>query len=84
MKTFTTSDMSRRSGDLIAEAMREPVAIMQRNKPRLVLMSTEEYDFMRKASNHRRAYTLETIPDDVFEDMKQALEDYINEPEDEL
>ena len=80
-KTFTTSDMSRRSGDIIAEAMREPVTFTQRGKRRLVLMTAEEYDFMRKASDHRRAYTLETIPDDLFEDMKQALEDYVNEPE---
>ena len=80
-KTFSTSDLSRRSGDIIAEAMRAPVTITQRNKPRLVILTVEEYDHMRKASDHRRAYTLETIPDDVFEDMKQALEDYINEPD---
>lgn len=81
MKTFSTSDLSRRSGDIIAEAMQNPITLTQRNKPRLVLLTVEEYEFMRKASDHRRAYTLETIPDDLFEDMKQALEDYINEPE---
>ena len=35
--TYSTSDLSRRSGDIIAEALRHPVTITQRNKPRLVL-----------------------------------------------
>jgi prevent-host-death family protein len=82
-KTFTTSDLSRRSGDVIAEAMRAPVTLTQRNKPRLVLMTVEEFDFMRKASDHRRAYTLETIPDDLFEEIVKAVEDYANEPDDD-
>lgn len=39
MATYSTSDLSRRSGDIIAEALRRPVTIVQRNKPRLVLLT---------------------------------------------
>lgn len=34
--SYTTSDLSRKSGDIIAEALRHPVTITQRNKPRLI------------------------------------------------
>lgn len=30
--SYSTSDLSRKSGDIIAEALRHPVAITQRNK----------------------------------------------------
>ncbi len=43
MVRYTTSDLSRKSGDIIADALRSPVTITQRNKPRLVLISIEDY-----------------------------------------
>ena len=43
MTQYSTSDLSRKSGDIIAEALRRPVTITQRNKPRLVLLSIEDY-----------------------------------------
>ena len=81
---FTTSDLSRRSGDIIAEALRQPVTITQRDKPRLVIMNVEEYQQLREYADHREAFTLETIPDDLFEDIVKAVEDYANEPDDDV
>jgi prevent-host-death family protein len=78
---FTTSDLSRKSGDIIAEAMRQPVTITQRNKPRFVLLNVEDYERLREYADHRQAFTLETMPDDLFEEMKKAVEDYANEPD---
>ena len=78
---FTTSDLSRKSGDIIAEAMRQPVTITQRNKPRFVLMNVEDYEQLKRYADHRQAFTLETLPDDLFEAMKQAVEEYANGPE---
>jgi prevent-host-death family protein len=40
---YSTSDLSRKSGDITAEALCRPVTITQRNKPRLVLLSIEDY-----------------------------------------
>lgn len=81
---FTTSDLSRRSGDIIAEALRQPVTITQRDKPRLVVLSVEDYEQLREFADHRVAYKLEDIPDDLFEDIVTAVEDYANEPDDDL
>lgn len=78
---FTTSDLSRRSGDIIAEAMRQPVTITQRDKPRLVIMNVEDYEQLRQYADHRRVLTIDTIDDDLLEEMKLALIDYENEPD---
>lgn len=74
--TFSTSDLSRKSGDLIAEALRRPVTITQRNKPRLVLLSYEDYQRLRAGGDSRKTHRIETMPDDLFEDAKAALVTY--------
>jgi prevent-host-death family protein len=61
--TFTTSDLSRRSGDVIAEAMRRPVTITQRNRPRLVIMSIADFERLNALADSRRSGTIETLPD---------------------
>ena len=77
--TYSTSDLSRKSGDIIAEAMRRPVTIMQRNKPRLVLMAIEDYRRLVERADAGKVHTLETMPDDVFEDFKRGAELYAAE-----
>ena len=55
MARFTTSDLSRKSGDIIAEALRKPVTITQRNKPRLVLLSIEDYRRLTARGDTRKS-----------------------------
>jgi len=74
--SYSTSDLSRKSGDIIAEALRRPVTITQRNKPRLVLHSVEAYRRLMARADTRKAGTLETMPDALFEDIKDAVDDY--------
>src|SRR5256885_8809900 len=76
MTQYSTSDLSRKSGDIIAEALRRPVTITQRNKPRLVLLSIEDYRRLTAKADTRKAGRLETMPDDLFEDFKQAVAAY--------
>ncbi len=45
---YSTSDLSRKSGDIIARALQGPITITQRGKPRLILMSVEEYNRLIK------------------------------------
>ena len=53
---YSTSDLSRKSGDIIARALQGPVTITQRGKPRLIMMSVEEYNRMRsKAPEEAKA-----------------------------
>ena len=79
MTKYSTRDLSRKSGDIIAEALRRPVTITQRNKPRLVLLSIEDYRRLTAKADTRKAGRLETMPDDLFEDLKEAVSGYERE-----
>jgi prevent-host-death family protein len=79
--TYSTSDLSRRSGDIIAEAMRHPVMITQRNKPRLVLLNVEDYERLRGRADTRKVGTLETMPDALLDEFEHSVEAYSDEDE---
>jgi prevent-host-death family protein len=74
MAQYTTSDLSRKSGDMIADAMQAPVTITQRKKPRLVLMSFDEFERLSdRTQDTRKVYRIDEIPDDLFLQAKEAL-----------
>ena len=81
--SYTTSDLSRKSGDIIAEALRRPVTITQRNKPRLVILNIEDYEKLLKRSDTRSIGTIETMPDDLFSEFEAAIEGYARQDEPE-
>lgn len=82
MTEYSTSDLSRKSGDVIAEALRRPVTITQRNKPRLVLLSIEDYRRLKARAETRMAGRLETMPDELFEGVKHAIDAYERDGDD--
>lgn len=79
MTTYSTSDLSRKSGDIIAEALRKPVTIMQRNKPRLVLLNIEDYNKLMALADSRSVGTLDTMSDALFEDFSAAVASFERE-----
>lgn len=79
--TYSTSDLSRKSGDIIAEALRHPVTITQRSKPRLVLLSIEDYQRLRHRADTRVASTIETMPDDLLAEVENAVAAYADAEE---
>lgn len=79
MTRYSTSDLSRKSGDIIAEALRKPVTITQRNKPRLVLLSIEDYRRLTERADTRKAGTIVTMPDEDFADFRRAVDAYAAE-----
>ena len=81
MATYSTSDLSRKSGDIIADALRRPVTITQRNKPRLVLLSIEDYRRLTARADSRTVGRLRIMPDPLFEVFKDAVDAYEAEPE---
>ena len=74
--SYSTSDLSRKSGDIIAEALRHPVTITQRNKPRLVLLNIQDYQRLMKQSDMRAAGTIETMSDSLLAEFEDAVEAY--------
>ncbi|MCH2393242.1 type II toxin-antitoxin system prevent-host-death family antitoxin [Oceanibaculum sp.] len=78
-QSYSTSDLSRKSGDIIAEALRHPVTITQRNKPRLVLLNIEDYNRLRKSAETRTVGTLETMPPALLAEIEAAIDAYAQE-----
>jgi prevent-host-death family protein len=74
MACYSTSDLSRKSGDIIAAALRRPVIITQHSKPRLVLLSIEDYRHLTARADTREVGTLATMSDEDFADFRRAVE----------
>jgi prevent-host-death family protein len=79
--SYSTSDLSRKSGDIIAEALRRPVVITQRNKPRLVLLNIEDYQRLTRQLDPRAVGTVDTIADDLFAEVEAAIQSYAEDDE---
>lgn len=79
--TYSTSDFSRKSGDIIADALRRPVVITQRNKPRLVLLNIEDYQQLKSRTDTRQARTVEDFPDELLDEIETAIETYAEDDE---
>lgn len=78
---YSTSDLSRKSGDIIAEALRHPVTLTQRNKPRLVILNIEDYQRLMRQSDLRAVGTLETMADGLFTEFEAAADAYAESDE---
>lgn len=74
--SYSTSDLSRKSGDIIAEALRRPVAITQRGKPRLVLLNIEDYEHLVRQSDARPTGAMATMPGDLSAELGTAVDAY--------
>lgn len=79
MNHYSTSDLSRKAGDIIADAMRSPVTITQRNKPRLVLLSIEDYRRLVERADTRTRGTLESMPAGLFQEISKEFDRYERE-----
>jgi len=74
--SYTTSDLSRKSGDIIAEALRHPVTITQRNKPRLVLLNIEDYERLMRRSDLRLVDTIDNMSESLLDEFEAAVDAY--------
>jgi prevent-host-death family protein len=79
MRTFSTADLNKQVGEVTDAAQRAPVVITRRSKPRFVLMSLEHYEALRGPEDPRRAFTLDTMPDDLRDGLLQAAEAFERE-----
>jgi len=78
-RRYSTSDLSRKSGDVIAEALRRPVTIMQRKKPRLVLLNYADYQKLVARKDPRQAGLTQDMPEELVQDIEGALDDFERE-----
>ena len=74
MKRYKSTDITRRSGDMMEDALRGPVTITKYRKPKFVLMSLAHYESITKSRRGREIFTLDTAPDDVRREMLAGIE----------
>ncbi|HBT70374.1 MULTISPECIES: type II toxin-antitoxin system prevent-host-death family antitoxin [Rhizobium/Agrobacterium group] len=80
-RSYTTTELSRKSGDIIADALRHPVILTQRSKPRLVILNIDDYERLMKGADARAVGTIDTMSNALFADMERAVEQYADDDE---
>jgi antitoxin Phd len=70
---FSLTDLSNRSGEVVEAALRGPVEITRRGKPKFMLLTAEDYDRLVSAANSRQAFHADDTPEEVTAMMLAAL-----------
>ncbi|MDB5552542.1 MAG: antitoxin Phd YefM, type toxin-antitoxin system family protein [Rhizobium sp.] len=79
MKSFSFSDLSRKSGDVLDAALVGPVSLVKRGKPKVVMLPVDEYQKLVDGSGSRAAFSIDTASDDdiavLVEGFQKILDD---------
>ena len=79
MKTFSFSDLSRKSGDVLDAALTGPVSLVKRGKPKVVMLPVDAYEKLVDGNGSRVAFSIDTASDDdiaaLVEGFHQILDD---------
>jgi prevent-host-death family protein len=74
MPSYSTSDLSGKSEEILAEALRGPVTITQPDKPPLVLLNIEDYArLLQRAGDARKVFRSGEEPAQVRDELLAAL-----------
>ena len=73
MAQITSLEFQRKFGEVQHRALREPVEITKHGRREFVLMSAEQYDWLRAAA--QRSHRTEDAPDFVLEAVERAKMD---------
>ena len=80
MKTFASAELTRSPREVTLAAEHGPVTITQHRKPRYVLMTVAHYEQLSaRAEDPRRVYRTSDIPEDIRQELIDALEGQILE-----
>ena len=71
--TFTATQLSNASGDIIDEALQHPIGISRNRKVKVVMMSLERYQSLTEGFGSRRSVGVTEIDDETWADIEQAL-----------
>lgn len=75
MRSFPVSDLGAGSAPLLDAALSSPVALTEEGKPKLIMLSIEEWERL----SYPRAYTLENAPEHIHADLMAGLDRIIAE-----
>lgn len=70
MKSVSAMELQRNIGEVQDMALKEPLAITHHGRERLVLLSVEEYNRLKRRD--RRSYAVEELPEWLVEEISKA------------
>ena len=63
MKSFSSTELANRTGDVLAAAAEAPVSIARHGKPRFVVLSQDAFQRLKTAGDARRAAHVSDLTD---------------------
>ena len=78
MKQFSATELSSKTGDVLAAAAQAPVAIARHGKPRFVVLSAEQFGRLQARGDGRRAFHVADLTDAEATDLIAALQDSLD------
>lgn len=81
MKTFSFSDLSRKSGDVLDAALAGPVSLIKRGKPKVVMLPVEEYHKLLDGHGAAQAFSIDTASDDDIAALAEGFQTILDEAE---
>lgn len=73
MQTYPSSDITRRSREILKQAEHGPVSITHYREPAYVIMSAEHYERIT-AKNPRTVHSLKSVSPEMREEMLAAID----------
>lgn len=73
MQTFTSEELQRRPADVQQSAMGEPTFITFHGRPRLVIMSLDEFDRLR--GRRHRVLEAAVLSDDILDGLQRLSDE---------
>ena len=77
MRSFPSTNITRKSGEILEQADRGPVLITRYNRRRYVVMSADHYDKLTH-QNPRTVHTLENVDPDMRQEMLDTIDKELN------
>ncbi|MDF2143286.1 type II toxin-antitoxin system prevent-host-death family antitoxin [Paenirhodobacter sp. CAU 1674] len=74
MRSFSSTELANKTGDVLAAAAAAPVVIKRHGKARFVILSIERYDRLTAGHDTRRAFHVSDLSDAEAEELVKALE----------
>jgi prevent-host-death family protein len=81
MKTFSFSDLSRKSGDVLDAALAGPVSLMKRGKTKVVMLPVDEYQKLVDGSGVRQAFSIDTASDEDIAILLNGFQNIVDDAE---
>ena len=74
MKHYKSTDITRKSGEILEDALHGPVSITKYRKPKYIIMSADYYEALTDSHTGQEVFDSQTVPDDVRAEMLAAID----------